>query len=264
MCLFLSLSLLPPLSLSATVSLFLLSLSPLSLSPRLSFILRHIPLITAPCRPHSPPLSLLFLSLCLPFQSPSSLPPPPHPYFGGLHKKDVSVPLSLSPPSRSSSLTPLLLLFLPLSPSTPPSLSLSVSLSSRSPPLSLPLYLSPFLSFCILLSLCLSLLRFLSPSPSLPPSPPSLTFPISLSLYPPLCVPLLLPLSALPGPSLGRRALEWVCGVERGSRTSSAATHSVQQQDMVSIKQKPRWKLVSNLLSISLALSATFLLVFFR
>ncbi|KAK7095161.1 hypothetical protein V1264_006606 [Littorina saxatilis] len=64
-------------------------------------------------------------------------------------------------------------------------------------------------------------------------------------------------------PSMLRRALEWVCGVEDRASVSTAATHTVQHQDRVSIEQNPRWKIASNVLSVLLLFTCVFVMVFF-
>ncbi|KAL8625982.1 hypothetical protein ACOMHN_012574 [Nucella lapillus] len=65
------------------------------------------------------------------------------------------------------------------------------------------------------------------------------------------------------GPSVLRRSVQWVCGVEARSDQYDAAQHAVTTQDMVSIKQHPRWKFVSNILAGMLIVGATAMMVIY-
>ena len=245
----LSLSLSPSSSLSLTPASVGHSVSlpppppPIPPSSSLSPSVVHSPPYSSDHRPLSATFSpsLPSLSFCLfaslfnlpPFFLPPPTPPPPLLRWPS-QERCISPSLTLPPPpplflSHPSPFT------LSSSLALHPSLSLSLSPS----PLVLPLCLSPsiFLPFCILLSLCLSLLRSLSLSPSLPPPSLSHFFTISLSLYPPLCVPLLLPLCS-------SRPLAWPAGAgmglrrgarqqdeQRGDAQRAAAGHGVHQAE---------------------------------
>ena len=62
--------------------------------------------------------------------------------------------------------------------------------------------------------------------------------------------------------ALPRRVIYWCCGIEEDNKTS-LASHTVERNEMLSIKEHPVWSKITNFFAIVAMGATVFLFVFF-